>query len=274
MAPEDITHLLNTEGDQQAAPEEPTNTEAPAEPEPPQEPQYIRIGERDYSPDDLGTKIRIAEDYEKEFASLRKQQRALWEREQRAAEIERAWEQHQAQSRQVAAPQAAPSTDDPLAILMAMNQRLESLARSSEEERKFYKDQLQQQWLENQQAQTMDAYKGLNSWVDSESQRTGRKLPKFTFEELEQEAVDSGLAQNKRLPWSDVLARAYKNLAWERALEAAEQVPVQRLSNPRASVTVPAARGGSVAATPPPNPTDAIGNMSIADMREFFPERR
>jgi hypothetical protein len=273
MAPEDVSHLLNTPEDgieQQAA--ETTNTD-PAAPETPEVPQYIRLGEREYSPDDLSTKIRIADDYEKNFADLRKRERAAWEREQRAAQIEEQWQRHQAEQAQPRQPQTSPADDDPIAMLRALNNEVRSIRAQQEEERQFFKQQLQEQWLAEQAEKVDGAYRGLNSWVDTEAQRTGRKLPKFSIEELEQEIVESGMAQNKRLSWENAMRKAYQNLAWDSAMNAAEQAPIDRLRQPKATVTVPSGRGGGAPAPAPPA-DNGIGNMTLGDVREFFPNSR
>lgn len=275
MAPEDVTHFLNNEGGTEQQTAETTNTEPAATPEAPEMPQTYRIGEREYAPGELETKLRIAEDYEKNFAQLRKEQREAWQAQQRAQQIEAEWQQHlaqQEQARHAQHPQQAPADDDPIAMLRALNNEVRSIREQQEQERQYFKQQLEQQWLAEQADKVDQAYQGLNSWVDAEVERTGRKLPKFSIDELEQEIVESGMAQNKRLSWQSAMRKAYQNLAWDAAMQAAEQAPIERLQNRKATVTVPGGRGS---AAPAPAPADnGIGSMSVADMREFFPERR
>lgn len=275
MAPEDVSHLLNTDegGTEQQAPES-TNTEQAA-PEAPEMPQTYRIGEREYAPGELETKLRIAEDYEKNFAQLRKEQREAWQAQQRASQIEAEWQQYLAQQQQAQQrpQQQAPADDDPIAMLRALNNEVRSIREQQEQERQYFKQQLENQWLAEQAEKVDQAYRGLNSWVETEAERTGRRLPKFSIEELEQEIVESGMAQNKRLSWENAMRKAYQNLAWDQAMQAAEQAPIERLQNRKATVTVPGGRGGSAPA-PQAAPSDnGLGNMTVADMREFFPGR-
>lgn len=157
--------------------------------------------------------------------------------------------------------------DDPIAILRNLQQRFDTVQQAWESEREQYKAALAEQFQADQAAQVQAAYDQLVEKVKSDP----RKLPVIPFEDLEREAVESGLASNRRLSWGQVLERSYRNLAWDYVPRAVEKSTLDKLRDPKASITVP---GGRSAPPAPPPSANPLEGMKWGDVIDSIPRAR
>lgn len=268
-----------------------TSDPAP-EPEPQPEPEpVVKYGDRDIpqsvadsfaeglgtSRDNLLTKLRVADDYEKNFNDLRKRERAAWEREQRASEIERQWGEFQKTQTVSPQPQAGiPSSEDPMEYLrftakalQEQQTQIRAMQMAQEEERQFFKQQLEEQWRTEQEQKADSAFHGLNSWIESESEKRKVRLPQFSMDQLVDEIVESGMAQNRRLSYDEAMKRAYRNLSWDQTMAMSGQAAVDQIRSPKATVVT---RSAPPLQAPPQS--QGIPGLKLGDIVDFIPEKR
>jgi hypothetical protein len=199
---------------------------------------------------------RQREDFERREADYNARMQALEaERQQRYGTPQR--------------PAQQPAEDDPIAILRSLREEFGSVKQAWETERAQLKAALEEQYKIDQGAQIQAAYNQMVEKIKADP----RGLPVIPYEEIEREAIESGLAQNKRLSWNQVLERSYRNLAWDYVPRAVEKQTLENLRKPKATVTVPGGRSAPPAPKPP-SPTDALAGMSLRDSIDLMPEKR
>ena len=215
------------------------------------------------------TKMRLQRmwDADQVYNETRQRQQE-WEQKEAAynARMQALESERQARLQGHAAPQQ-PTEEDPMALLRAIREEVASTKQAWQEEREAMKAALEEQYMTDQAAQAHHAYEQLVEQIKSDK----RKLPVIPEEALVEEAINSGLAANKRLPWNEVLQRSYRNLAWEFLPQAVEKSTLEKLRDPRATVTVP---GGRSAPPPPASPQSDIDKVPFREFIKNLPEGR
>lgn len=292
MPTEDITPTVFPEGEQ---PQQTEQQEAQPQPEAPEYiPFKVRGQERQISAsnldalaNELGANrdtalmwLQSGKDYGQHVSEYRQRERELAQREAQVnAYLQQIEQERQARTvpRQPTGPQPAgvPTTDDPMEILrwqaqqlLAIQQRVEDQQKAFNEEREYFKQAMARHEEQRIEGEIVD------TWQAFEKDLKAKNLPVIPYEEIEREALMSGLAHNTRLPLKEVFQRAYRNLAWDDVQSNVEKTTMQKLRDPRATVTVP---GGSAAPTPKPKGSEieqALGSMKMGEVIEFIPERR
>ena len=292
---EDVTHLLPGEGPVEEAQQQPQPEVAP-EPEPVEtvtwkvrgEERQIPVDRLDALAESMGTSretalmyLQTGKDAGSHYQELKQRERELMRREY---EIEQRLQQQPPpqppQPQRYGQPthqqfQQGGLPEDPLDLLrwqaekMAqLEARLEQGFRATEEQQKLFAETVEAERRRVDSEAIDTAFKRL---VESKKQAG---LPVPDWDTIEQEMLESGLAQNKRLPWDKAFERAYKNVYFEDASRMAERRATDRLRDPKATITVSGGSGGSAKPAAPPNAADMLGSTTWGQIIEGIPESR
>ena len=293
MPTEDITPTVFPEGEQQ--PQQEGQQPEVAQPEAPEYvPFKVRGQERQISASNLDALaselganretalmwLQSGKDYGQHVSEYRQRERELAQREAEVnAYLQRIERERQAQTparTTSSQPTGVPQTDDPMEYLrwqsqqlLAIQQRVDEQQKSFNEEREYFKQAMAQHERQRIEGEIVE------TWGAFEKELKAKNLPVIPYEDIEREAMLTGLAYNTKLPLKEVFQRAYRNLAWDDVQSSVEKTTMQKLRDPRATVTVP---GGSSAPSPQkPQGSDierALGSMKMGEVIDFIPERR
>ena len=165
--------------------------------------------------------------------------------------------------------------DDPIDLLrwqaqqiQMLQERMEHGFRATEEQQKMFAETVQQERNRIESTQIESAFKHL---VDTKKQ-AGMPVP--DYETIEREMLESGMAQNRSLPWDKAFERAYRNVYFDDASRMAERKATDRLRDPKATITVAGGSGGAAKPPAPPNAADQLGGMTWGQGLDFIPDKR
>lgn len=279
--PEDVTHLLEGEGQQQEQGQE--GQEAQAQPEEELIPFKYRGEERqivasalDGLAGQLGTTrdnalmwLQMGKDYGQHMGEFKQRERALAQRE---AELNAYYQQLEAQRAQPQPTQAhqQPDPEDPIALIRAIHEGQKAFERNWQLREEQFSQMLQQERQEREASAFREAYDG---WASSKKSRGFKDIP--TQEELLQEAYDMGMGYARHLTPAQVFEKAFRSLRFEDAAQMGQQQYQEKLRNPRAQVVVPG--GGGPAPQPKPaqeGTLESLGDMKWGEMIQNLPETR
>ena len=294
MAQEDVTHLLPGEGNEEA--QQQPQPEPTPEPEPVEtvtwkvrgEERQIPVDRLDSLAEAMGTTRETALMYLQTGKDAGGVYRELRERERELAQREAEIAQRAAQFQQPSQPQrpayGQPThqqvqqnglPDDPLDLLRwqaeqirILQERMEQGFRATEEQQKLFAETVEAERRRVDSEQIDSAFKRL---VEQKKQAG---LPVPDWDVLEQELLDSGLAQNKRLPWDKAFERAYRNVYFDDVQRTAERKATDRLRDPKATITVTGGSGGAAKPAAAPNAADQLGGLTWGQGLDFIPESR
>jgi hypothetical protein len=216
--------------------------------------------------------LQTGKDAGQVYGEIRQRERTLAEREAQVnAYYQKIEEERQRQA--YAPPPQAPASSgevDPIAILQAIRQEQHSLRQQILEDRQQYKAAIEQQ----EQAKNQQAFQAAFSRVMDEKSKA--KMPTYSIEDLEQEAVRMGLGYSNLTP-EDIWERAYRSLAWDQVGQARERSTVEKLRDPKAKITVP----GTPSSSGPSAPVDSraalenqLEGLKWGEVQGMIPERR
>jgi hypothetical protein len=292
--PDDVTHLLPGEGPVEEAPQ----PEVVAQPEPVEtvtwkvrgEERQIPVDRLDSLAESMGTSretalmyLQTGKDAGSHYQELKLRERELAQRE---AELDQRANQYQPTpqrqpygqpTHQQYQPQQQSNglPDDPLDLLrwqaqqiQALQERMEHGFRATEEQQKMFAETVQQERNRIESTQIESAFKHL---VDTKKQ-AGMPVP--DYETIEREMLESGMAQNRSLPWDKAFERAYRNVYFDDASRMAERKATDRLRDPKATITVAGGSGGAAKPAAPPTAEQSLGSMTWGQAIEGIPESR
>ena len=287
MTPDDVTHLLPGEGNEEV-PQEPAPVEMPVETvtfKVRGEERQIPADRLDSLAESIGVSrdaalmwLQTGKDAGSHYNELRQRERELATRE---AEYQHRASQPppQPQAPQYGQPyqtqQQNGFPDDPIDLLRWQAQQIQQLTermnqgfKATEEQQKMFNQAFQEQRQKDQTEQITSSFKHL---VDSKKQAG---LPAPDYETIEREMIESGLAQNKNLTWEQAFERAYKNVYFDDYGRMAERRAMEKLRDPRAQVTVPGPNASAPAAPPKQTAENILGNMTWGEGIQGIPETR
>lgn len=292
MIPEDVTHLLPGEGNEEV-PQETAPVETPVETvtfKVRGEERQIPVDRLDSLGESLGVSrdaalmwLQTGKDAGSHYNELRQRERELAQREY---ELEHRASQpppqpqypqygqptHQQFQQQ---PQQNGLPEDPLDLLRFMAARQQQLEerinngfRATEEQQKVFAQAYKEEQNRVQGEQIQSAFKHL---VES---KKSAGLPVPDYEVIEREMLESGLAHNRNLSWDQAFDRAYKNVYFDDYGRMAERRAMEKLRDPKAQVTVPGPNSSAPPAPPKATAESMLGGMSWGDGLQFIPESK
>jgi hypothetical protein len=289
---EDVTHLLPGEGPVEEAPQ----PEIAPEPEPVETVTWKVRGEERQIPADrldalaesMGTTretalmyLQTGKDAGNHYVELKQRERELAMREaelnQRATQYQQPQQPQrygQPTHQQVQQPQGG-MPDDPIDLLrwqaqqiQALQERMDQGFRATEEQRRMFEQTMEQERNRIESTQIESAF---NHLIESKKQ-AGLPIP--DRETIEREMIESGLVYNKALPWEKAFERAYKNVYFDDYGRQAERKAMDRLRDPKATITVTGGSGGAAKPAAPPSAEQTLGSMTWGQAIEGIPEAR
>ncbi len=164
--------------------------------------------------------------------------------------------------------------DDPIALLRAVQEETRELRRQQSEWMEAARQDAEARQTMQEQAYVREQGQQLTAQMERylHDKNQGRREPINLDDFAEEVALSGGM--NPHVPLEQAMERALLWMTRDEQFQAARNETLEKLQNKRAVVTIPGARGGTSVPAPVQPSDNGLGNLTLGDAREFFPNTR
>lgn len=194
---------------------------------------------------------------------------------QRQQQIEQEWQKRLAQAQ---GGLSKPDPDDPVELLKLsvseqrkLAEKIAAIEQRQEEERQHFAAMIEEQRQVEDSQRISAAYEG----AKKEFTEKYKKIELPSEAEIEDYLLETGLANNRRVPWERAFRIALRDLTYDQIPQLSSADTLDRLRNPQAKIVTPGSSGPAVKPVEKKTDLEAmIGDMKMGEVIPNLPSAR